>query len=153
MSARAAESFLPASTYKVPHSIIALETGVVQDERQRFKWDGNKRWVEAWNRDQTFRTALKYSAVWVYQEIARQIGEEREAEFLKKFRYGNGDVSGSVDHFWLDGPLRISAQQQIEFLKKLYLDELPASSRSQLIVKDMMLNEANANYILRAKTG
>jgi beta-lactamase class D len=150
---RAATPFIPASTYKIPHSLIALETGVVKDEYQRFKWDGQKRWVEAWNRDQTFRSALKYSAVWVYQEIARQVGEQRESDYLKKFSYGNEEVSGGVDRFWLDGPLRITALQQIEFLKKLYLNQLPVSERSMLIVKDMLINEANSRYILRAKTG
>jgi len=150
---RAAEPFIPASTYKIPHSLIALETGVAKDENQRFKWDGQKRRIEAWNRDQTFRSALKYSAVWVYQEIARQVGEQPEAEYLRKFGYGNEDVSGGVDHFWLDGPLRITAQQQIEFLKRLYLNQLPVSERSTLIVKDMLINEANSKYILRAKTG
>jgi beta-lactamase class D len=125
----------------------------VKDENQSFKWDGQKRWVEAWNRDQTFRSALKYSVVWVYQEIARQVGEPREADYLKKFNYGNEDVSGGVDHFWLDGPLRITAVQQIDFLKKLYLNQLPVSERSMLMVKDMLINEANSKYILRAKTG
>jgi beta-lactamase class D OXA-48 len=150
---RAIEPFIPASTYKIPHSLIALETGVVKDENQRFHWDGQKHWVEAWNRDQTFRSALKYSVVWVYQDIARQVGEQRESEYLKKFAYGNEDVSGGVDHFWLDGPLRITAMQQIEFLKKLFLNQLPVSERSILVVKDMLINEANPKYILRAKTG
>jgi beta-lactamase class D len=150
---RAAEPFIPASTYKIPHSLIALETGVVKDENQSFKWDWQKRRVETWDRDQTLRSALKYSVVWVYQEIARQVGEQREAEFLKKFAYGNEDVSGRVDHFWLDGQLRITALQQIEFLKKFYLNQLPVSERSSLIVKDMLINEANSKYILRAKTG
>ena len=150
---RAAEPFIPASTYKIPHSLIALETGVVKDENQSFKWDRQNRRVEAWNHDQTFRSALKYSVVWVYQEIARQVGEPREAEFVKKFGYGNEDVSGGVDHFWLDGALRITALQQIEFLEKLYLNQLPVSERSSLIVKDMLINEANSKYILRAKSG
>lgn len=150
---RAAEPFIPASTYKIPHSLIALETGVVKDEHQSFKWDGQKRPIEAWNRDQTFRSALKNSVVWVYQEIARQVGEQREAEFVKKFAYGNEDVSGRVDHFWLDGALRVTALQQVEFLKKFYLNQLPVSERSSLIVKDMLINEANSKYILRAKTG
>jgi beta-lactamase class D len=125
----------------------------VKDENQRFKWDGQKRGVEVWNRDQTFRSALKYSVVWVYQEIARQVGEQREAEYLKKSAYGNEDVSGKIDRFWLDGPLKISAMEQIGFLKKFYLNQLPVSERSALIVNDMLINEANSKYILRAKTG
>ena len=151
---RAARKFTPASTFKIPHSLIALETGVVQDERQPvFRWDGTQRDIPDWNRDHTLRTAIKYSVVWVYQEIARQVGAEREARYVKGFDYGNGDTSGPVDQFWLGGPLRISAFGQIAFLKKLVGGELPVSERSVRIVRDILINDAGPTYVLRAKTG
>ena len=151
---RAARPFTPASTFKIPHSLIALETGVVQDERQPvFHWDGTQRDVPGWNRDHTLRTAIKYSVVWVYQEIARQVGPEREARFVKAFGYGNGDTSGPVDQFWLGGPLQISAFEQIAFLKKLVGGQLPISERSVRIVRDILVNDAGPTYVLRAKTG
>jgi beta-lactamase class D OXA-48 len=107
----------------------------VKDENQSFKWDGQKRRVEAWDRDQTFRSALKYSVVWVYQEIARQVGERREAEFLKKFGYGNEDVSGRVDHFWLDGQLRITALQTDRVSEEV-LPQPAAGQRTQQLDRE-----------------
>ncbi len=151
---RANRRFTPASTFKIPHSLIALETGVVQDERHPvFRWDGTKRDIPDWNRDHTLRTAIKYSVVWVYQEIARQVGPEREARFVRSFDYGNADTSGPVDKFWLGEPLRISAFEQISFLKKLVGGQLPVSERSVRIVRDILINDAGPTYVLRAKTG
>ncbi|WP_404872943.1 penicillin-binding transpeptidase domain-containing protein, partial [Klebsiella pneumoniae] len=69
------------------------------------------------------------------------------------FDYGNEDISGNVDSFWLDGGIRISATEQISFLRKLYHNKLHVSERSQRIVKQAMLTEANGDYIIRAKTG
>ena len=51
---RSGEGQLPASTFKIPNSIIALETGVVEDpDKDVFKWDGVTRSIEAWNKDHT----------------------------------------------------------------------------------------------------
>lgn len=150
---RANQEFLPASTFKIPNSLIALDLGVVKDEHQVFKWDGQTRDIAAWNRDHDLITAMKYSVVPVYQEFARQIGEARMSKMLQAFDYGNEDISGNLDTFWLDGGIRISAIQQIEFLRKLYHNKLHVSERSQRIVKQAMLTEANADYIIRAKTG
>ena len=72
---RSGEGRLPASTFKIQNSIIALETGVVGDpDKDVFKWDGVTRSIEAWNKDHTLRSAIAVSAVPVYQEIARRIG-------------------------------------------------------------------------------
>jgi beta-lactamase class D len=150
---RAETRFIPASTYKIPHTLIALETGVAADEHQVFPWDGTQREYATWNRDHTLRTALKYSVVPVYQGIARQIGERRMQEYVTKFDYGNADISGGIDRFWLDGGLRISPIEQLQFLVKLYRNALPVQERSQRIVKEIMLTEATSEYILRAKTG
>jgi len=150
---RAAKRFCPASTFKIPHSLFALDAGVIRDEFQVFKWDGKKRDIEAWNRDQTLRDAMRNSTVWVYQWIAGQIGLEREAAYLKKAGYGNEDASGGREGFWLDGKLAISAGEQVDFLRKLYLNQLPFRVEDQRLVKDVMIVEAGKDYILRAKTG
>ncbi|MHC2384591.1 beta-lactamase class D [Bradyrhizobium liaoningense] len=76
---RSGEGKLPASTFKIPNALIALETGVVADpDKDVFSWDGVKRPIEAWNKDHTLRSAIAVSAVPVFQEIARRIGQ-REA--------------------------------------------------------------------------
>ena len=150
---RAHRRYLPASTFKIPNSLVALELGVVRDERQRFPYSWPKTEITTWNRDHTFATALKYSVVPVYQQIARQVGEARYRDWLTRLDYGNGDPGGGIDHFWLDGDLRISAVEQIAFLSRLATLRLPLSERSQRIVHAMLVIEANPCYVLRAKTG
>lgn len=150
---RAGRPMTPASTFKIANTLIALETGVVADEQQVLPWDGVKREINEWNHDHKLRTAIKYSVVPAFQQIARQIGPERMKSYLQKFRYGNQDISGGIDRFWLGSSLQISAFQQIDFLKRLYLMELPASERSVRILKDVLLVEATPAYRLRGKTG
>nr|WP_290975074.1 class D beta-lactamase [Herbaspirillum sp.] len=149
---RAAQRFVPASTFKVPHSLIALDAGVLRDEFQVIPWDGVKRSVPAWNRDQDLRSAMRYSAVWVFERFAADIGKEREVAYMRKIPYGNASADGP-EPFWVDGQLAISANEQIAFLRRLYRNELPFKVEHQLIVKDVMVNEAGKDWILRAKSG
>ena len=98
---RSGEAKLPASTFKIPNSVIALETGVVADpDKDIFKWDGVTRSIEAWNKDHTLRSAIAVSAVPVYQEIARRIGAERMQKYLDLLDYGNRDIGDGIDQFW-----------------------------------------------------
>jgi beta-lactamase class D len=152
---RAGTGFLPASTFKVPNSLIALETGVAADaDSTIFPWDRVVRDFDAWNQDHTLRSAIKVSSVPTYQEIARRIGAERMQHYVNEFNYGNRDIGGApIDMFWLDGALRISAFQQIDFLKRLYRGELPASKQNQEIVRDIMYLETSELGTFRGKTG
>jgi beta-lactamase class D len=150
---RAGKRFVPASTFKIPHALFALEAGVVQDEFQVFPWDGKEYAIKSWNQDQTLRSSMRNSPVWLYQQFARRIGEEREREYLRRIGYGNADPSGGVDLFWLNGRLQISAMEEVEFLQRLYRNALPFKLEHQRLVKDIMINEAGREWILRAKTG
>lgn len=150
---RANTPFVPASTFKIFNSLVALETGVIQDENKVIKWDGVKRDFPEWNKDQTMRTAIKGSVIWFYQELARRIGQERMQHYINLVNYGNRDISGGIDRFWLDGGLRTTAPQQIDFLVKLYQNQLPFSQRTMNIVKDIIINEKTNSYALRGKTG
>jgi beta-lactamase class D len=152
---RAETAYLPASTFKIPNSLIALETGVVADaDSTIFPWDKVVRDFDAWNQDHTLRSAFKASAVPVYQDIARKIGPERMQHYVNAFDYGNRDIGGApIDSFWLNGNLRISAFQQIDFLQRFYRGELPVSKQNQEIVRDIMYLEVTELGTLRGKTG
>jgi beta-lactamase class D len=151
---RSGEARLPASTFKIPNSVIALETGVVVDpDTDLFKWDGVVRNVEAWNRDHTLRSAIAASAVPVYQEIARRIGAERMQKYLDLLEYGNRDIGGGIDQFWLTGSVRIDPIQQIDFVDRLRRGALPVSKRSQQLVRDILPVTKTGESIIRAKTG
>jgi beta-lactamase class D len=147
------KEFIPASTYKICNSLIGLETGVIPDEDFVIKWNGRKYQQAEWNGDHTMRSAFKYSVVWYYQELARRVGGAKEKYWLDKVHYGNADTSGGIDTFWLTGKLRITPEQQIDFLKRFYKNQLPFSRRSMDIVKKIMVAEETQKYVLRAKTG
>jgi beta-lactamase class D len=150
---RANTSFIPASTFKIFNSLVALETGVIKDENEVIKWDGVKRKFPEWNKDQTMRSAIAGSVIWFYQELARRIGQEQMQHYINLANYGNRDISGGIDQFWLTGGLRISPKQQIDLLVKLYQNQLPFSQQTMAIVKDIIINEKTNDYTLRGKTG
>ena len=150
---RAQKRYPPASTFKIPHVLFALDAGVVKNEFQVFPWDGKKRYYDFWNRDQNLRSSMRDSVVWVYQQFSLAIGEKKEKDYLKKINYGNADFSGPVQDFWLNGSLKISAMEQVAFLQRLYRNELPFSVEHQRLIKDIIIVEAQKYWILRAKTG
>lgn len=150
---RAATHYSPASTFKIPHTLFALDAGVVRDAQQVFKWDGVPRSYAGHNQDQTLQTAMRNSTVWVYEGLARKIGTAREQQYLQRIQYGNQNASGAVDQFWLNDTLQISAQEQLLFLQQLYQDQLPFSVEHQRLVKQLMLVDSGQNWSLHAKTG
>jgi beta-lactamase class D len=159
--ARCRERFTPFSTFKIPNSLVGLETGVITDAEFVIKWDEKKYPpfsqdtlpFSAWWQDQTLRTAIKRSVVWYYRELALRVGRQRMQEYVHRLRYGNEDVSGPLDGFWLGSSLKISADEQVEFLKRLYKEDLPVSKRSTRIVKEIITLEEAPGYKLSGKTG
>lgn len=146
--------YSPCSTFKILNSMIALEVNAVEDENESIKWDGVVREYEAWNRDHSMRSAIAVSTVWFYQEMARRIGPQRMAEYVKRAKYGNMDVSRTLTDFWLgSGSLAISPNEQIDFLSKFVRNDLPFSLRSINTIKDIMTLEKKDAYRIAAKTG
>lgn len=147
--------FLPASTFKILNSLIALETGVISDEIAVLTWDGIQRKLPEWNRDLNMREAIKLSAYWFYQVLARRVGHDRMQKWITQVGYGNQRIGSEadIDKFWLRGELRITPEQQIQFLRRFYHNDLPFSKRSLSIVNDMIILEKTPDYILRGKTG
>lgn len=151
--ARARQRFLPASTFKIPNALIGLETGAIADEREVFAWDGTPKPRVAWERDHTLATGMQESVVWMFQEVARRVGKARMRAWLERIGYGNRDIAGGIDRFWLQGALGISAVEQVEFLSKLEEGRLPVSPRSRRLVREAIVVERTPAYTLRAKTG
>ncbi|WP_426004700.1 BPU family class D beta-lactamase [Bacillus sp. DWP3-1] len=150
---RAKERFAPQSTFKVANALIGLQTGAVRDEYDIKYWDGVKREIDRWNRDHTLGSGMRDSVVWYYQAMARDIGEERMSQWVKAIHYGNEDISGGIDQFWLSSTLRISPVEQVRFLKQLYEETLPFDLKNMRTVKRMMVQEEEKHATLYGKTG
>ncbi len=145
--------FIPASTSKIIHSLIFLDSGAIRDENETLKWDGTVRPIEAWNRDHDLRSAFKTSAVWFYLEVSRRMTKESIQRYYDAAQYGNRSTEGFGDAYWVKGDLRITPRRQIEFLVDLHRNRLPFSPQVIGVVKDLMIEEKTATYTLRAKTG
>ncbi len=150
---RAKQRFLPASTFKIPNALIGLEEGSITDEHEVFRWDGKPKPVPAWERDHTLASGMRESVVWMFQEIARRTGKVRMREWLERLDYGNRDISGGIDLFWLQGGLRVSALEQVRFLHRLAEGRLPMTQRAQRLVRAALVVEKTRRYTLYAKTG
>lgn len=144
---------LPASTFKIVNSLIGLQTGVIRDENMVIKWDGIRRSNKDWNRDMDMKEAFKVSCVPYYQEVARRIGRDTMQQWIDSLSYGNKNISGPIDSFWLNNQLKISPDEQLGMVKRLYFDQLPFRRSVQQIVRDVMLQEDNTVYKLSYKTG
>jgi beta-lactamase class D len=161
---RCEERFPTASTFKVPLAVIAFETKVLKDRDSSLKWDGQKRFLEAWNKDQTAASWMQESVVWFSQALTPKIGKARLEKSLKDFDYGNADLSGGLKYSWLTpapgtkdsmgNTLKISGFEQVHFLKKLWRGELKASAEAQNKTKDILVSEISpSGSKLTGKTG
>jgi beta-lactamase class A len=152
---RARQRFTPCSTYKVPNSLIALETGEAPDPNFTLAYDPKRDGEQrgAWALDLDLRSALRYSALWYYREMARRVGPERMQKYLDRFDYGNRGMSGGIDRFWVGGGLGISAEEQVSFLQRLRENRLGISTRASAMVRAILLLEATDDYRWYGKTG
>lgn len=143
----------PNSTFKIYNSLIGLESGVLKDENTMFKWDGRAHDIESWNRDHTLASAISNSVVWYYKMLASQVGEKVMQEYVDKIGYGNKDISGGIDKFWLQSSIEISPMEQVELLRKMYYYELPFVKENIDIVKKIMILSSENGTVFRGKTG
>jgi beta-lactamase class D len=146
-------SYLPASTFKIVNSLIGLQTGKITNDSMVIPWDGIKRSNPEWNQDLSMYHAFRISAVNYYQEVARRIGKDTMQLWLDSLHYGTTKIKTSVDSFWLDNSLKITPDEELGLVKKLYFNQLPFFKSYQTTVKNAMLFENNSNYRLGYKTG
>jgi len=153
----AAQRVAPCSTFKIPHTAVLLETGTAPDPEFVVKYDPSLKQQGAWAQDHTLRSAYRVSALWYYHVLAKSLGISAEQRFLKQLRYGNPSASGGLDGsagpFWIDGTLRISADEQVEFLRRLYEGQLGLAERTTNLTKSIMVAESTPRWRLSAKTG
>jgi beta-lactamase class D len=152
-AARAAQPFSAASTFKVLNSLIGLQQGAVSGPGAVFHWDGTQHDMAEWNRDQTLASAFRLSCVWCYQQLARRVGAAVYPAAIRAAGFGQLREPFVVDQFWLDGSLTVSAEQQVAFLKRVALRELPYRVESYAALEQIMLAEQTPHYRLYAKTG
>lgn len=150
-------TYLPASTFKIVNSLIGVEMGIVKDSSTVLPWDSVQRSRTQCNRAMSMNDAFRISCPNWYQELARRIGKDSMQSWLDTLgyarRYDTFHIKNNLDTFWLDNSAKVTADEQLGLVKRLYFDQLPFIKRTHGIVRSMMLWENNANYRLSYKTG
>lgn len=155
---RLSEALPPCSTYLIPHFAIALGTGVLKDSDSRIAFDPAKHpdsahWPASWKRDQTFDTALKDSVQWYAQELSTRMGSARLQQNLKRIKYGNADISGGLDKFWMSSSLRVTSFQQLDFLRSFREGKLGFNPRITKALQEALVIERTPEYTIYGKYG
>ncbi len=158
----------PNSTFKIPLSIMGFDKKILKDEnnpkwefKEEYLAEGFKNWMPIeWKGANTPKSWLKYSVLWYSQKLAPMIGTEEITKYLFKFNYGNKDFSGTPKIKneesipWVDSSLKISAENQIQFLKSFVTEKLPVSIYSMQETKKLLLiDQSNSKVSLYGKTG
>jgi len=152
-------AYTPASTFKIFNSLVTLGTGRIFSDTVVVPWDGVVRTSPSgdtmtdWNKDMNMREAFAVSNVGFYQEMARRIGRDTMQKMLDSVGYGNKKIGATIDRFWLDNSLKITPDEELGLVKRLYFKQLPFQNREQEIVKDLMIREKTDKYTLAYKTG
>jgi beta-lactamase class D len=156
--AQAARPLPPCSTFKIPNTLIALGAGAVTVDdhfmpRDRERDPRSDFWSDVWDQDQDLPSALRRSTVWYFQELARRVGPAEMQRQLDRLGYGNRDTTDGIDGFWLGGSLRISAEEQVDFLRRLVAGDFAFPEEHLALLRAGTLQEEAGGHALYAKTG
>ena len=150
---RAKTRFFPASTFKIPNTLIGLSVKAISSVDEVLPYGNKPQPYPSWEKDMSLQEAIAVSHVPIYQELARRIGLRQMQEEVVRLQYGNQEIGQVIDRFWLDGPLKISAIEQTQFLARLATKTLPYPTGMQQQVRDIMRLETNDRWTIFAKTG
>jgi len=157
-STMAITRYTPCSTFKIWNTLIGAECHIISGQDELFyKWDGETRFLPSWNKDQTLKEAFQASCVPAFQILARKTGTENMKKWLDSIVYGDMDISSGIDDFWLPKKgkksINISPIEQAQLIKKLINGDLPFSTNSRAILKEIMIIGKTRNGQYFGKTG
>jgi beta-lactamase class D len=135
------------TSFKILNTLIGVQTGKINNENTLIKTDSGS------GKSMTLKEAFNTSSFPYFQSLARQIGKDTMQFWIDSISYGNKNVSGSLDSFWLNNSLKISPDEQLGLMSKIYFDQLPFQKYAQQMVENLMLQEDNTLYKLSYTTG
>lgn len=141
------ERLSTGTSFKILNTLIGVQTGKITNENMVIKTDSST------NKNLTLKEAFNNSSVSYFQSIARQIGKDTMKSWVDSISYGNKNISGAVDSFWLNNTLKISPDEQLGLMSKIYFEQLPFQKYAQQMVESLMLQEDNTLYKLSYTTG
>ena len=130
-------AYAPGRTFDIIRALVALQTGVLKDDASL---------------KGAFQDTTRFGNTDLIG-LGGQIGKDTLKKWIDSLRYGNRDIGGPIDSFWFDNHLKVTSDEQLGLIKRLYFDQLPFYNRPQKLVRGVMPAEINSNYRLVYKTG
>lgn len=143
----------PDSTYKIYSALVGLETNVISPNDSYKVWDGTEHPYEAWNKNQNLSTAMSNSVNWYFQELDKNVGINTIQSYVQQISYGNQDLSGGIEQYWLESSLQISPIEQVQLLRGFITNQFGFNPVNIDTVKSAMKLEEKSDSILYGKTG
>lgn len=154
--------FSPASTFKIALSLIGYDSGILKNANSP-KWNYHSAYnsqFSAWKTAQTPTSWIRNSCIWYSQVITKKLGMKKLQQYVKKFNYGNKNLSGDVGknngltHAWLSSSLKISPNEQKVFLQKMLRRELPLTPNAyDQTAQILRIKQLNNGWTLYGKGG
>lgn len=150
----------PCSTFKVALALMGFDAKILTDKDSP-KWSFKKEyeanmqsWYKpemaikyGWHGEHTPATYIEKSVVWFSHKITQILGKEKFQDYINRLNYGNKDVSGTPGkddgllNSWLETSLKISPQEQVEFLEKMLATSLDISQDAQIKTAEIMVKK------------
>ncbi|PWU69985.1 BlaR1 family beta-lactam sensor/signal transducer [Gracilibacillus dipsosauri] len=143
----------PNSTYKIYSALFALESEVITRNDNTLKWNGESYPYQVWNQSQNLFTALENSVSWYFQQLDEKVQIKNIESYLDKIQYGNQNLSGGIEDYWLESSLKISPIEQVQTLRDFYTNKFGFDGKNIQFIKDAIKLETKANATLYGKTG
>jgi bla regulator protein blaR1 len=142
----------PNSTYKIYSALFALESGVITRQQTSMKWNGKTYPYKTWNQNQNLFTAMENSVTWYFQMLDKKIQLENIQAYLEKINYGNQNVSGGIEDYWLESSLKISPIEQVQILKDFYTNQFGFDEKNVQLIKGTIKLATKDHATLYGKT-
>lgn len=163
---------IPGGAFQIFASLVSLESAVARTEAHEIKWNGkyyafsngemkeiaaadtNQAGYQAtWAQDLTLLNAFKHKSIPYFQELVGQISIDEMRHYMDTVKYGNRKIDTLGINYWNDGTLKISPDEQVGLIKRLYHSEIRGfTERSQRIVRGLFDKVTKENYSLYYKS-
>ncbi|MDQ1185536.1 beta-lactamase class D [Agrobacterium larrymoorei] len=131
------KAFAPQSSFKIPLAVMGYDAGILKDATNP-RWNYKTEWKRPKREQKSVDPTIweRDSIVWYSQEITRRLGKAKFADYVQRFSYGNADVRGvagqtdGLTESWLMSSLKISGDQQVDFVRRFVTGKLPVSKEA-----------------------
>lgn len=155
-------AYPPASTFKIPLSLMGFDSDILRDEEHPL-WsrpEESHYYINICKGEHYPATWMRDSCLWYSQILTSKLGIKKFEKYITSFAYGNMNITGDsgkdngLTQSWISSSLKISPNQQADFLQKMVAHAFHVSAASYASTKKIMfIQEMPGGWKLYGKTG